>query len=146
MPFQASPFVGVPGFLHTGAQAPDPRMAAAMEAMQGVSPPVESQMTPPGAAGAAGAPGMDPQELDLFDRVAQLITKHPQLWLPIFAGMGMSKALEKTGKFVSKPHRSNEELGSQGYGTGQPGQTGMASPDQMLRSVQPPAMGGMTGF
>jgi len=111
-----------------------------------------------GAPGAGGPPGSqvpgqmlgggDGQgDLDLFQRVSLLLmdpqTKqlNPAAVL-LFAGMGLREALEKSGKFVSKPHRSNEELSQQGLPVGMPGQTGMPSPDQMMRSLQPPRIGG----
>lgn len=90
-------------------------------------------------------------EPDLFQKVTLLLmdptTKkiNPEMLL-LFAGMGLREALEKSGKFRSKPHRSNEELSTQGYDTGTAGQTGVPSPEQMQRSTAPPTSPGMPGF
>ena len=100
---------------------------------QGPAPAGPGQGVPTGPEG-------EPQEPDLFEKVVRLVMSNPGLWLPMLAGMGMREALEKTGKYVSKPHRSNEELAAAGYNTGIPGQTGQPSPDQMQRSVQPGLM------
>ena len=141
MPLAPSPFSSVPGFLNRGATPP---------VMQG--PPMG------GAPGAGGPPGSQVpglmsggsdggSDLDLFQRVSLLLmdpqTKqlNPAAVL-LFAGMGLREALEKSGKFVSKPHRSNDELSQQGVPVGMPGQTGMPSPDKMVRQLRPPSVPG----
>lgn len=126
---------------------------------------------PPGGGGGGMVPGagpynvsgpsttppnpMDPNnpdgEMDLFQRVTQLImdpsTRQVNpIMLLIFAGMGVKEALEKTGKYASKPHRANEELAAMGFDVGTAGQTGMPSPQQMARKIEGPQGGGMPGF
>lgn len=137
MPQLASPFTSVPNAISRPAQPISPQVAAALSG--GGGPPAGNLPAPPGTS--------DPnEEPDLFQRVAQLITENP-MWVLIFAGMGMREALEKTGKFVSKPHRSNEELASQGYNVGMAGQTGVPSQEQLARQLAPPTGGaGMPGF
>ena len=66
--------------------------------------------------------------------------------MPWMAGLGFQRLLEKSGKFVEKPHRSNEELAQGGMNVGNPGQTGMPDQAEMMRQLRPPAMGGMVGF
>lgn len=96
---------------------------------------------PPGQPPAGSSPpGGGPEEPDLFQRVAGLLTQHPQ-WLAIFAGMGMREALEKTGKYQSKPHRSNDELQQMGVQMGPAGQVGMPTPGSMAQNLQPPTPG-----
>ena len=141
MPLDPSPFSSVPGFLNRGA-----------------TPPVSMGIPGGGSPGAGGPPGSqvpgimagpqsDPSELDLFQRVSLLLmdpqTKqlNPAAVL-LFAGMGLREALEKSGKFVSKPHRSNEELAEQGVPVGNPGQAGMPSPQQMVQQLRPPSVPG----
>lgn len=124
-------------------------------------PPPGAPPSPPMQPGAGpyNVPAPDPMaqdpnaeaEMDLFQRVTQLImdpsTKqmNPQMLL-LFAGMGLREALEKSGKFVSKPHRSNQELQGMGIDTGMPGQTGMPNPQQLAQKAEAPSMGGMPGF
>mgnify|MGYP003394697557 CR=1 FL=1 len=117
-----------------GAMVPQPPPDQSMPPA-GTTPPGMSQgMAPPspGGGGAASAP----PEMDIFQRVVSLLLSHPMM-LPIFAGMGLRDALEKAGKFSTKPHRSNEELASQGYNVGNPGQTGMAAPGELVRQLSP---------
>ena len=141
MPLAQSPFSSVPGFLNRGATPP-----------VSVGPPMGGS---PGAGGPPGSqvPGLMPgsssesSELDLFQRVSLLLmdpqTKqlNPAAVL-LFAGMGLREALEKSGKYTSKPHRSNEELSQQGVPVGMPGQTGMPSPEQMIRQLRPVGVSG----
>lgn len=115
-----------------------------------VSPPVGAQIAPPGVGGATPSP-ISPQmaqmaqagagaasgQPDLFQRVAQLMISDPK-WILIMSGMGLREALEKSGKYESKPHRSSEELAAAGVPVGNPGQTGMTSPGQMVKQMQPP--------
>lgn len=171
MPLQASPYTSVPNGISYPATPLDPQQAmmalASLQGMQGGGDPNQQGqqpgVMPPGASmSPPGGPPLDSQapspaqglqdaqlqeELDIFQRVVSLmmdpVTK--QLHMPavlLFAGMGAARALDKTGKFVSKPHRSNEELAQMGVPTGAPGQTGMPSPQQM----QPPTPPGMPGF
>lgn len=104
--------------------APSPYMSAPSFVGQPAMPPVV-----PG-------PGEGPQGPDLFDQLVLLIMSNPQ-WRDIFAGIGVAEALKKKGKTGEKPHRSNEELGQAGVPTGVPGQTGLSSPEQMIRGLQP---------
>ena len=141
MPLAPSPFSSVPGFLNRGATPP-----------VSVGPPMGGS---PGAGGPPGSqvPGLMPgsssesSELDLFQRVSLLLmdpqTKqlNPAAVL-LFAGMSLREALEKSGKYTSKPHRSNEELSQQGVPVGMPGQTGMPSPEQMIRQLRPVGVSG----
>src|SRR5207248_434809 len=78
-------------------------------------------MTPGGGLAAAMVGGMNQAggDLDLFQRVAKMATDNP-MWVLLFAGMGLREALEKSGKYESKPHRSNAELGVAGPGGGAP--------------------------
>ena len=143
MPLAPSPFSSVPGFLNRGAMPPvmaGPPTGGA----PGAGGPPGSQV--PGLMSGAGADG-DLSGPDLFQRVSLLLmdpqTKqlNPAAVL-LFAGMGLREALEKSGKYTSKPHRSNEELSQQGVPVGMPGQTGMPSPDQMVRQLRPPSVSG----
>ena len=149
MPLEGSPFTSVPPGIGRPATPPDPRMAALLAASGSAGGASPGSM--PGAPGPQGEPFADGPngEPDLFQRVAMMIldpkTKqiNPALVL-IFAGMGLREALEKSGKYVSKPHRSNEELASRGMDVGTPGQTGMPSPAQLTPSmpISPPKMPG----
>lgn len=165
MPILPSPFSAVPNFMNPGGQSPspgtgpgiDPRLLAA--AMMTQPPGAQTQGPPSAGLGTGTLPGMpggvpqDPNsqeapELDLFQKVASLLidpqTKQLNHALVLlFAGMGLREALEKSGKFTSKPHRSNEELMQSGYDVGIPGQTGLASPQDMVRNTQPPGVPGM---
>lgn len=87
--------------------------------------------------------GPDQGMPDLFQRVAALMIKDPK-WILIMAGMGLREALEKSGKYESKPHRSNQEIQAGGGDVGIPGQTGMPMPDQLVQQMgAPPIPGGM---
>lgn len=158
MPLQASPFTPLPSFISQPAQS-----------MQGsMTPPGMPQMGPPGAqvppppgGPGGGLPSSNPlenmaasgmggaaEEPDLFQRVASLMTQNP-MWVLLFAGMGMREALEKTGKYKSNPHRSNQENQAAGYDVGTPGQTGMPNEDQLAKQAMPPGMpqmGQQVGF
>lgn len=104
----------------------------------GLSPQIRG--FPPGLSNMAMAGmGSAEERPDLFQRVAMLITQNP-LWIAIFAGMGLREALEKSGRYESKPHRSNDELQQRGYEVGMPGQTGMQMPPMVQR---PPMPGGI---
>lgn len=132
MPLMPSPLSAVPNSLSRPAQPLGPMGGASFGgAPQGLGgiPPQQG-------------PGGESSEPDLFQRVAMMITANP-MWLQIFAGMGLREALEKTGKYVSKPHRSNEELSQQGFNVGMPGQTGVQDPAMMMRSIQPPGVPGL---
>lgn len=107
-------------------------------------------MPPPtGMGGMQTAPPFDPSALaqlgsqeaqlqpDLFQRVAILLMQDPR-WVYIMAGLGLSEALEKSGKYESKPHRSNQELASRGMDVGNVGQTGFTPPQEMIRQLSPP--------
>lgn len=174
MPLQASPFTSVPNGISQPAQQPDPAMAAIVAQMmargaggggglgggmgsqfdaapQGgdmLSPPSAQVPPPPGLAPGnmpgQGGPEDAMQGPDLFQKVAQYITDKPELWILLFAGMGMREALEKTGKFRSKPHRANEQLAAQGYDTGTSGQTGIPSSDQLAQKAS--GLGSMQGY
>lgn len=113
--------------------APSPYMAAPSF--------VGQPAMPPGAADL----GESPSGPDLFDQLVLLIMSNPQ-WRDIFAGIGIAEALKKKGKTGEKPHRSNEELGQAGVPTGVPGQTGLPSPDQMVRGLQPGMPPGLVGM
>lgn len=83
------------------------------------------------------------KRIDPFEKLALMMMQAPQLWLPLFAGMGLVKALDKT----SKPHRSNTELAQQGFDVGNPGQTGLPSEEQMTREfMQVPNAPHQVGF
>ena len=143
MALGSSPYTSVPNGISTPAMPPSPQDAAAMMGSQGIVPP-GAHMAPPGAPGPGdqlGAGGQGPSQLDLFQRVAFLIMQNTQLWLPVFAGMGLARALEKSGKQDSNPHRSNEELAGQGIPVGNPGQTGIKDPAEMAKGL-----GGMPGY
>ncbi len=156
MPTLPSPFSAVPQFIQRPATPPQPGMQqgmppgqnpllAAIQAMQSQPNPVTGA-APGGNAPSLpgmpdGAPGGGPQgpetgEPDIVQRLVTLMMSHPD-WVKIFAGMGLRDALEKSGKFVSKPHRSNEELQGQGYPVGNPGQTGIAQPQDVIRNMMP---------
>ena len=112
-----------------------------------VSPPGAGMGGPPGVGPQTGAP-IDPAMLaqlgaskagempDLFQRVAMLMQQDPQ-WILIMAGLGLSQALEKSGKYESKPHRSNQEISATGQPVPNQGQTGMQTPDQMMQGSMP---------
>ena len=113
-------------------------------------PPGAPGVTPPGAGGGMQlSPPLDPNAMaqlgaqsaagmpDLFQRVAMLMIQDPQ-WVYIMAGLGLGQALEKSGKYESKPHRSNEELAAGGMNVGNQGQAGFTSPEQMVRQLPPP--------
>lgn len=153
MPLQASPFTSVPNGISYPATPPTSGQAAAAlgGAPQGASPsmpPSPSDLVPPGFQGMQGA---GQAELDLFQKVVRLLMDqqsgqlNPALVL-VFAGMGLADALEKSGKYTSKPHRSNEELATRGYNVGMQGQTGVPSPEQLVQKVQPPSMPSMPGM
>lgn len=103
---------------------------------------------PPGAGGMQSSAPVDPALLaqmgaqqagsmpDLFQRVAMLMQQDPQ-WILIMAGLGLAQALEKSGKYESKPHRSNQELAANGQPVPNQGQTGMQTPDQMIQGAMP---------
>jgi len=157
MPIMPSPYRAIPNFANPSGQTSgiDPQMLAAAMLTQ---PPGAQSQGPPGMTQGTlpGMPGGVPQdpnagqapELDLFQKVAALLVDPQTKQLNdalvlIFAGMGLREALEKSGKFTSKPHRSNEELAQSGYDVGIPGQTGLASPQDMVRNLRPPAVAGM---
>lgn len=175
MPSPASPFNAVPNGISYPASSPDPRSAlmALMggQAGQG-SPQGMPGQGPPGAGGPPSPPPMDvsppsgplsspnavdpnavppADDQDLFQRVVSLLmdpsTKqmNPEMLL-LFAGIGAAHALEKTGKYKTNPHRSNAENAAAGYMPGNPGQTGLPSPDQMQQSTAAPTPPGMPGF
>lgn len=150
MPLLASPFTSVPPGVSrpadpvTAAQAaqilgiPGDQGVAAIPPGFGVPPGLADLVQPPTQPQTAG----DREELDLLQRVVRLVMdpESRQLkpeWILILAGMGLREALEKSGKYREKPHRSNEELARLGYDVGIPGQTGLASPDQLRRQVSP---------
>jgi len=120
MPYPPSEFAAVPQFVSQPAQPPG----------QGPGPDV------PG-------PAPEKKEPDIFERVVLLIMSNPTFWVPMLAGLGLDEVFKKSGKFAIKPHRSNEELSQQGMQTGIPGQTGMPSPEQMVRQLRPPGIGGL---
>ena len=141
MPLAPSPFSSVPQFLNrpampiglTGGPQIPPGQSVPMPGGIPAGPPTQ----PPPGAGDGG-----PQEPDIFEKVVRLLMSNP-MWMQIFAGMGMREALEKTGKFVSKPHRSNEELAGEGQNVGMPGQTGMPDMAQLMARLQPQSIPGM---
>lgn len=138
MPGPVSMFNALPSFAGRPATPP------------GAMPPGMGQMG--STAGMPDVPGAAPEarEPDIIERLVLLMMKNPQFYIPWMAGLGFQRLLEKSGKFVEKPHRSNTELAGQGYPSGQPGQTGLPSPDQMVKGLRPPglpgAAGGMPGF
>lgn len=135
MAIPASPYSSVPQFLNR------PAVPVGLGGAPGVSMG-PSQPDVPGAAPEAREP-------DIVERLVLLMLKSPQFFVPWMAGLGFQRLLEKSGKFVEKPHRSNEELSQGGMDTGIAGQTGQPSPEQMTRMTMPQAMprlGGMVGY
>lgn len=99
---------------------------------------------PPGSPVPGAPPGLnqpDAEGVDIFQQVARLLTgpEGPK-WTMLMAGWGMGNAIDATKRFRSKPHRSNEEMASQGYPVGTQGQTGMQSPQQMMAGLRPPGV------
>lgn len=113
-------------------------------------PGLAPQGMPPAGLAAAAAQGMNGtgSDLDLFQRVAKMATDNP-MWVLLFAGMGLREALEKSGKYESKPHRSNEQLAQTGYSGQQQGQSSgqglLASPGGMAQQL-PPGRPGLPGM
>ena len=158
MPVPGSPYTSVPPGISYPATTLTPQGAAmALAQMPGNVTPPGAQMSPSMGdplsvdplAGVQQSPGQE--EMDLFQRVV-LMLMNPQtqqldpMKVLIFAGMGVSQALEKSGKFSSKPHRSNAELQASGMDDGIPGQTGLPDERQMAAQTAPPAAPGMVGF
>lgn len=167
MPAPVSPFTPIPSFIGRPAQQLQQAPPQLPPLTQGLIPPPQN-MGPPVPQGllpqqlpqqapqpTGGLPSMNPLEnmdgldfggdnrIDPFEKLVMMMMQIPQLWLPIFAGMGLVKALEKT----SKPHRSNAELSQQGYDVGQVGQTGLPDERQLVQqATQMPSMGKMPGF
>ena len=132
MPIQPSQLSAVPNFLS--------RPAMPVGLMGG---PAQG---PPG--GTPDLPGGAPEnrEPDIVEKLVMLMMANPQFFVPWMAGLGFQRLLEKSGKFVEKPHRSNEELAQGGMNVGNPGQTGMPDQAEMMRQLRPPTMGRMPGF
>ena len=153
------PAISFPGSV--GPSAPsgqmDPLLAALLANIGGGSSAAMPQTLPAGLGGPAsqaspagmvpqGMSGISPevlqeaagggQDLDLFQRVAKLLTDNP-MWIMLFAGMGLKEALEKSGKYKSQPHRSNMDLASQGYDVKSAGQVGMPAPGELQRQTMP---------
>lgn len=158
MPIPGSPYTSVPPGLSYPATPLTPQGAtAALAQMSGNVTPPGAQMAPSVGdplsadplAGLQQNSGQD--EMDLFQRVV-LMLMNPQtqqldpMKVLIFAGMGVSQALEKSGKFSSKPHRSNAELQESGMNVGIPGQTGLPDERQMVAQTASPPVPGMVGF
>ena len=165
MPIQASPYNAVPNGISRPATPPSPQEAQMLMQLmqgggaQGPGGPGDA-MTPPGAQlppPPGTPPGMtpdpnigmsmqDPEKPDLFQRVAYLIMEpgtkqvNPMMAM-LFAGIGLARVLEKSGKQENLSHKSNEEQAAAGINTGIPGQTGLKDPSQMAKSL-----GSMPGF
>ena len=131
MPIQPSPISAVPSFLSRPAMP---------VGLGGDS----SQGAPPQGSGLPGGP--ENREPDIVEKLVMIMMANPKFFVPWMAGLGFQRLLEKSGKFVEKPHRSNEELAQGGANVGNPGQTGMPDQAEMMRQLRPPAMGGMVGF
>lgn len=164
MPLGPSPFSAVPmgigrpamGMPPGGPPMGPPGLMPGMPpGMPPGGPPGGAPPPPPPSGGGMGSMGAIPSqppgngmppgpESDLFDKIVGLLMKNPQM-LPILAGVGMGELAKKAGKFETKPHRSNEELAGQGMPVGNPGQTGMATPQEMGHALRPP-MPSMPGF
>lgn len=145
MAIPASPFQAMPrGITPPPASAAPPPMAGPMP--MGPSPIGVSSISPEMEQAQMQQQMMGSQELDLFQKVAMMMID-PQtkqinpLIAMFFAGMGAREALEKSGKFVSKPHRSNQELAALGYEAPNAGQANMPGPAQMAQQVRPPGVG-----
>jgi len=166
MPLAPSMLSAVPNFLQqpalAGSQAmpqagpagiPAPPTAGMLPGFGGGAPMMPSPPpgAVPGSVGAMGSqpgagggqPGMDMMgPPDLVDKLVRTMMGMPNIDAPFgvafMAGIGAKELLEKMGKFASKPHRSNAQLAQQGYDTGNVGQTGMPSPQEMGRNLQPP--------
>ena len=141
----------VPNGISFPATPPSPPLAAALAGQPGVVPPGAQLPPPPGTP-----PGMTPDPMasmggmgqppDLFQRVAFMMMDpqskqiNPMIAM-LFAGIGLARVLEKSGKQEDKAHRSNEELAAGGQPTPNVGQTGMQDPAEMAKGL-----GGMPGF
>lgn len=135
------PMQGPPGGLPGGA--PQGMSSSGMGGPMG-------GMTPQGGLAASMVNGMNQAggDMDLFQRVASMATNNP-MWVLLFAGMGLREALEKSGKYESKPHRSNEELSQGGHAPGPGGPGGNSSGGQGAPPSAPPMgspMGQMGGM
>ena len=133
MPIQPSQLSAVPNFLSR------PAMPVGL-----TGGPSQEPNLPGGPGPTTSAP--EGREPDSVEKLVMIMMANPQFFVPWMAGLGFQRLLEKSGKFVEKPHRSNEELAQGGANVGNPGQTGMPDQSEMMRQLRPPAMGGMTGF